>query len=69
MISFRELIFLMVKLRNYFFRENDYFKNKYFEVTQNEIDQILSKLKNLDNSKYKIKFKKLDKDVILINNF
>ena len=59
----------MVKLRNYFFRENDYFKNKYFEVTQNEIDQILSKLKNLDNSKYKIKFKKLDKDVILINNF
>jgi surface carbohydrate biosynthesis protein len=68
-ISFRELIFLLVKLRNYFFRENDYFKNKYFEVTQNEIDQILSKLKNLDKSKYKIKFKKLDKDVILINNF
>ena len=67
MISFKTN-FLMVKLRFTKRLINDYFKNKYFEVTQNEIDQILSKLKNLDNSKYKIKFKKLDKDVILINN-
>ena len=49
--------------------EQDYFKNKYFELKIEDIETIIKKLSKLDKSKYKFYLEELDRDVVMLSNY